>query len=211
MDKERFLTYKRLKKHIFERIFNMSSLPIFIKYLIVWLISMVPIVELRGAIPIAESLGLDIFIYYPIAIIGNMLPVPIIFLFARKVLEWGKDKKLIGKFFTWCLDKGEKGGEKLKKTAGNKGIFFALLIFVGIPLPGTGAWTGTLAASFLNLDFKTSISAVTLGVLLAGIIMSLGSKFVSVLGWPGLIAIIAIILVAIIISIILNKRKTVKK
>lgn len=189
----------------------MSSLPIFIKYLIVWLISMVPIVELRGAIPIAESLGLDIFIYYPIAIIGNMLPVPIIFLFARKVLEWGKDKKLIGKFFTWCLDKGEKGGEKLKKTAGNKGIFFALLIFVGIPLPGTGAWTGTLAASFLNLDFKTSISAVTLGVLLAGIIMSLGSKFVSVLGWPGLIAIIAIILVAIIISIILNKRKTAKK
>ena len=189
----------------------MSSLPIFIKYLIVWLISMVPIVELRGAIPIAESLGLDIFIYYPIAIIGNMLPVPIIFLFARKVLEWGKDKKLIGKFFTWCLDKGEKGGEKLKKTAGNKGIFFALLIFVGIPLPGTGAWTGTLAASFLNIDFKTSISAVTLGVLLAGIIMSLGSKFVSVLGWPGLIAIIAIILVAIIISIILNKRKTAKK
>lgn len=189
----------------------MSSLPIFIKYLIVWLISMVPIVELRVAIPIAESLGLDIFIYYPIAIIGNMLPVPIIFLFARKVLEWGKDKKLIGNFFTWCLDKGEKGGEKLKKTAGNKGIFFALLIFVGIPLPGTGAWTGTLAASFLNLDFKTSISAVTLGVLLAGIIMSLGSKFVSVLGWPGLIAIIAIILVAIIISIILNKRKTVKK
>ena len=189
----------------------MASLPLIVKYLIVFVISMVPIVELRGAIPIAESLGLDIFIYYPIAIIGNMLPVPIIFLFARKVLEWGKDKKLIGKFFTWCLDKGEKGGEKLKKTAGNKGIFFALLIFVGIPLPGTGAWTGTLAASFLNLDFKTSISAVTLGVLLAGIIMSLGSKFVSVLGWPGLIAIIAIILVAIIISIILNKRKTAKK
>ena len=189
----------------------MSSLPIFIKYLIVWLISMVPIVELRGAIPIAESLGLDIFIYYPIAIIGNMLPVPLIFLFARKVLEWGKDKKIIGKFFTWCREKGEKGGEKLKKTAGNKGIFFALLIFVGIPLPGTGAWTGTLAASFLNLDFKTSISAVTLGVILAGIIMSLGSKFVAVLGWPGLLAIIAIILVAIIISIILNKRKNTKK
>lgn len=189
----------------------MQSLPIAVKYLITFIVSMVPIIELRGAIPIAESLGLNIFLYYPIAIIGNMLPVPFIYLFARKVLEWGKDKKLIGKFFTWCLDKGEKGGEKLKKTAGNKGIFFALLIFVGIPLPGTGAWTGTLAASFLNLDFKTSISAVTLGVLLAGIIMSLGSKFVSVLGWPGLIAIIAIILVAIIISIILNKRKTVKK
>lgn len=185
----------------------MSSLPIIVKYLLVWLISMVPIVELRGAIPIAEGLGLNIFIYYPLAIIGNMLPVPIIYLFARKVLEWGKDKKIIGKFFTWCIEKGEKGGKKLKETAGNKGIFFALLLFVGIPLPGTGAWTGTLAASFLNLDFKTSISAVTLGVLLAGIIMSLGSKIVSILGWPGLLAIIAIILIIIVISIIKSKNR----
>ena len=95
----------------------MSSLPIFVKYLITFFISMVPIVELRGAIPIAESLGLNIFIYYPVAIIGNMLPVPIIYLFAIKGLEWGKDKKVIGKFFTWCLEKGEKGGEKLKETA----------------------------------------------------------------------------------------------
>ena len=128
----------------------------FIKYLIVFLVSMVPIVELRGAIPIAESMNLNIFAYYPIAIIGNMLPVPIIYLFARKILEWGKDKKFIGKFFTWCLEKGKKGGEKLKATAGNSGIFWALLLFVGIPLPGTGAWTGTLAASLLDLDFKTS-------------------------------------------------------
>ena len=147
----------------------MASLPLVVKYILVFLISMVPIVELRGAIPIAESLGLNIFLYYPIAIIGNMLPVPIIYLFARKVLEWGKDKKIIGKFFTWCLEKGEKGGEKLKKSAGNRGIFWALLIFVGIPLPGTGAWTGTLAASFLKLDFKTSIFAVTLGVLSSGV------------------------------------------
>ena len=185
----------------------MSSLPIIVKYLLVWLISMVPIIELRGAIPIAEGLGLNIFIYYPLAIIGNMLPVPIIYLFARKVLEWGKDKKIIGKFFTWCIKKGEKGGKKLKEIAGNKGIFFALLLFVGIPLPGTGAWTGTLAASFLNLDFKTSITAVTLGVLLAGIIMSLGSKIVSILGWPGLLAIIAVILIIIVISIIKSNKK----
>ena len=182
----------------------MSSLPLIVKYIIVALISMLPIVELRGAIPVAEGLGLNIFLYYPIAILFNMLPVPLIYLFARKILEWGKDKKIIGKLFTWCL---EKGGEKLKAAAGNKGIFFALLIFVGIPLPGTGAWTGTLAASFLNLDFKTSITAVALGVILAGIIMSLGSKFVAVLGWPGLIAIIAIIIVAVIISVFINKKK----
>lgn len=185
----------------------MATLPIVLKYLIVFFVSMVPIVELRGAIPIAESLGLNIFLYYPIAIIGNMLPVPIIYLFARKVLEWGKDKKIIGKFFTWCLEKGEKGGEKLKKSAGNNGIFWALLIFVGIPLPGTGAWTGTLAASFLNIDFKTSIAAVTLGVLLAGIIMSLGSKIVAILGWAGVIAIIAVLLIIIAVSVIIKKRK----
>lgn len=179
----------------------------FIKYLIVFLVSMVPIVELRGAIPIAESMNLNIFAYYPIAIIGNMLPVPIIYLFARKILEWGKDKKFIGKFFTWCLEKGKKGGEKLKATAGNSGIFWALLLFVGIPLPGTGAWTGTLAASLLDLDFKTSILAVSLGVILAGVIMSLGSKIVSIFGWPGVITIITIILVAIILSIVLKKKR----
>lgn len=185
----------------------MSSLPILVKYIIVGIISMVPIVELRGAIPIAEGLGLNIFLYYPIAIIGNMLPVPFIYLFARKILEWGKDKKLIGKFFTWCLQKGEKGGEKLKESTGNSGLFWALLLFVGIPLPGTGAWTGTLAASFLKIDFRTSITAIILGVLLAGIIMSFGSKIVSILGWPGLIAIIAVIVVAIVVSILLNKNK----
>lgn len=188
----------------------MAGLPIVVKYLIVFFVSMVPIVELRGAIPIAESLNLNIFLYYPIAIIGNMLPVPIIYWFARKVLEWGKDKKFIGKFFTWCLTKGEKGGEKLKSSAGNNGIFWALLIFVGIPLPGTGAWTGTLAASFLKLDFKTSITAVSLGVILAGIIMSLGSKIVSIFGWAGVIALIAVIVAIIIISVIVKKKKSKK-
>ena len=186
----------------------MSSLPVLVKYLIVFFVSMVPIVELRGAIPIAESLGLNIFLYYPVAIIGNLLPVPVIYLFARKVLEWGKDKKLTKKFFTWCLEKGEKGGKKLKESAGERGIFFALLIFVGIPLPGTGAWTGTLAASFLNLDFKTSVLAVSLGVVLAGIIMSLGSKIVSTLGWPGVFLIVGVLLAIIVISIIMKKKKS---
>ena len=186
----------------------MSSLPLLVRYIIVFVISMVPIVELRGAIPIAESLNLNIFLYYPIAIIGNMLPVPVIYLFARKVLEWGKDKKVIGGFFTWCLKKGEKGGKKLRKKAGEKGIFWALLLFVGIPIPGTGAWTGTLAASFLNIDFKTSIKAVMLGVILAGIIMSLGSKIVSTLGWLGLLLLILVILLIIFVPIIIRKHKS---
>lgn len=133
---------------------------------------MVPLIELRGAIPYAVGFNLPLIPSYIIAILGNMLPVPFIFLFARRILEWGKDKKVIGKFFTWCLVKGEKGGKKLQKSAG-KGLYWALLIFVGIPLPGTGAWTGTLAASILDMDFKKSTLAVMGGVVLAGIIMGI--------------------------------------
>lgn len=145
-----------------------------LNYMIVFLVSMVPLIELRGAIPYSRIMGLPLFQSYIVAIIGNMLPVPIIYLFARKVLEWGADKPMIGGFFTWCLEKGRRGGEKLQAKAG-KGLLWALLLFVGIPLPGTGAWTGTLAASLLDLDFKSSILAVMGGVLLAGIIMGLAS------------------------------------
>ena len=138
------------------------------KYIVIFIISMVPLVELRGAIPVAVLWGLNKPLSFAISIIGNMLPVPIIYLFARKVLEWGADKKFIGKFFTFCLKKGEKAGQKLTSKV-NRGAYFALFLFVGIPLPGTGAWTGTLAASILDLDFKKSVVAVMSGVILAGI------------------------------------------
>ena len=140
------------------------------KYLIVFIVSMIPLIELRGAIPYAVGFNLPIIPSYIIAIIGNMLPVPFIYLFARKILVWGKDKKVIGKFFRFCLDKGEKGGKKLEEKAKN-GLYIALLLFVGIPVPGTGAWTGTLAASILKMDFKKSVLAVIGGVILASIIM----------------------------------------
>ena len=140
------------------------------KYLTVFFVSMVPLIELRGAIPYGVIFGLPLWSTYIIAIIGNMIPVPFIFLFARKILEWGADKPVIGKFFTFCLEKGHKGGEKLKAKAG-RGLPWALLLFVGIPLPGTGAWTGTLAASLLDMDFRKSVLACMGGVLLAGCIM----------------------------------------
>lgn len=143
---------------------------ILVKYIIVFFVSMVPLIELRGAVPIAVGLGLNEFAGLAISVLGNMVPVPFIYLFARKVLEWGKDKKVIGKFFTWCLNKGERGGQKLEAKAG-RGLYWALFIFVGIPLPGTGAWTGTLAASMLKLDFKKTVLAVMGGVVLAGLIM----------------------------------------
>ena len=143
------------------------------KYLLAFLISMVPLIELRGGVPYAVLMGLDYWTALVVCAIGNMLPVPVIYFFARKVLIWGCDKKYIGKFFTYCIQKGERGGQKLVKRAGRNSLFLALLLFVGIPLPGTGAWTGTLAASFLNMGIKNTTLAVSLGVVLAGIIMGI--------------------------------------
>ena len=148
-----------------------------INYLVVFLISMVPLIELRGAIPYAVANNMPLLQSYIIAIIGNMIPMPIIFFFARRVLEWGKDKPVIGGFFTFCLEKGHKGGEKLKEKAGN-GLYVALFLFVGIPVPGTGAWTGSLAASILDMDFKKSVKATMAGVVLAGVIMGAGTKII---------------------------------
>ncbi|MBQ9828322.1 MAG: small multi-drug export protein [Lachnospiraceae bacterium] len=145
----------------------------FLSYLLTFLISMIPLVELRGAIPYGTLVAvppLPVLNAYIVAIIGNMLPVPFIFFFARKVLEWGSDKKYTARFFSWCLKKGHSGGEKLNEKAG-VGLYAALLIFVGIPLPGTGVWVGTLAASILDMDFKKSVIAVMGGVLMAGLII----------------------------------------
>ena len=154
------------------------------KYLICFLVSMVPLVELRGAIVMAVGMDLNYFTALTVCVIGNMLPVPIIYFFARKVLEWGRNKKYIGKFFSFCLEKGEKGGRKLTAWTDRGGLFIGLLLFVGIPIPGTGAWTGTLAASFLNMGIKSTALAVSLGVVLAGIIMGAASTGVfSVLGF----------------------------
>ena len=145
-----------------------------IKILTVFLVSMVPLIELRGAIPIGVGMGLDPWLVYVVAVLGNMLPVPFIYLFARKFLNWGKDKKLIGGICRFCLEKGEKGGRKLEEKAG-RGLVVALLLFVGIPLPGTGAWTGTLAGSILDMKFSHVLIACMGGVLLAGVIMWLAS------------------------------------
>ena len=143
-------------------------------YLFVFLVSMVPIIELRGAIPIGLGLGLPALPTYLVCVVGNMLPVPFIYLFARRFLIWGCDKPLIGGICKFFIVKGEKGGRKLEAKAG-RGLTLALLLFVGIPLPGTGAWTGTLAASILDMKFKDVLIACMGGVLLAGIIIGLAS------------------------------------
>lgn len=148
------------------------------KVLLVFLVSMVPLIELRGAIPIAigMDIGLPEWAVLIIALVGNIIPVPVIYLFAQKVLKWGQKCKIkwFKKFCNFCLEKGKKAGDKLLKKT-KAGVYVALFLFVAIPIPGTGAWTGTLAASILNLDFKKSMIAVILGVITAGLIMLLVS------------------------------------
>ena len=144
----------------------------FIHYLTAFFISMVPLIELRGAMVYAVGVGLPEIPALILCVIGNMLPVPFIYFFARKVLLWGADKKYTARFFRFCLEKGEHAGQKLVAKAGRGGLFLALMLFVGIPLPGTGAWTGALGASFLKMGIRSTALSVSLGVVIAGIIMT---------------------------------------
>lgn len=152
-------------------------------YLIIFLVSMVPIIELRGAMVYAVGYDLPYIPALIVCVLGNMVPVPFIYFFARKFLTWGAQRKYIGRICNYFLVKGERAGQKLVKATGRGGLFVSLMLFVGIPIPGTGAWTGTLGASFLNMGFKSTVLSVCLGVVIAGIIMALVSTGVfSVIG-----------------------------
>ena len=142
------------------------------KFLLIFFVSMVPLIELRGAIIMAVGMDLPYLPSLAICVLGNLLPVPVIYFFARKVLIWGAHRKYIGKFFTFCIEKGEKGGQKLVEKTGRGGLFIALFLFVGIPLPGTGAWTGALVASLLNIRMKVAFPVILGGVVIAGIIVT---------------------------------------
>lgn len=146
-----------------------------LKYLAVFLLSMVPLAELRLSVPVAIGLGINHIPAIAICVCGNILPVPFIYFFARKLLTWGSQRPYIGKICRAILAKGERAGQKLVARTGRYGLFIALLLFVGIPLPGTGAWTGTLAASFLDMGIKSTAVSVSLGVILAGCIMAIAS------------------------------------
>ncbi len=149
------------------------------KYLVVFLVSMVPIVELRGSVGLAINehfMGPAIPYWQalPLCVIGNMIPVPFIYFFARRFLTWGANQRFIGRICRFFLVKGEKAGKKLTRSGQRRGgLFVAMMIFVGIPIPGTGAWTGTLGASFLDMGFKSTVLSVCLGVIISGCIMAL--------------------------------------
>ena len=140
------------------------------KELCVFFCSMIPIIELRGAIPLGAALGLPLWQSYLISVVGNMLPVPIILLFVKKVLEFmsGCKIKLFNKVANWVYAKAEKNRAKIEKYS-----FWGVAIFVGIPLPMTGAWTGTLVAAIIDMKFFKAVISALIGVLAAGVIMSL--------------------------------------
>lgn len=137
------------------------------KELIVFLISMIPILELRGGLIAAAILGVDWAVAFPICVIGNMLPIPFILLFIRKILDWLKKFKAFKKITDWIDRKAEKGSKKIQKYE-----LLGLTLFVGIPLPGTGAWTGALVANAINMKMKKSLPCVFVGVIMAGLIIS---------------------------------------
>ena len=140
------------------------------KELCVFFCSMLPIIELRGAIPMGAVFGLPWWQTYLIAIVGNMLPVPIILLFVKSVLNWmAKCRvKLFNKIANKMFEKAEKNREKIEKYA-----FWGLTLFVAIPLPATGAWTGTLVAALFDMKFWKSLLAALIGVMIAGVVMTL--------------------------------------
>ncbi len=144
---------------------NFASSP-FGKEIIVFVISLLPILELRGGLLAAGALNLNPFIAYPIAIIANLLPIPFILMFLTPIFNWMKKTKL----FKGMVEKLEKKAEK-NKGKFEKGEFLALILFVGIPVPGTGAWTGALIASVLGMNKKKAMIAITIGVFMASIIM----------------------------------------
>lgn len=136
------------------------------KRILVFIISLMPILELRGGLLAAELLGLDPVSSYIISVVGNILPVPFILWFMAKILDWMRNSKHFKKIALWLDKKVEKNKSKIEKVG-----FWGLVIFIGIPLPGTGAWTGCLVASVLEMDKKKSFLAALLGVLMASIIM----------------------------------------
>jgi uncharacterized membrane protein len=131
---------------------------------------MVPIIELRGAIPMGAALDIPFHINYLVSVVGNMIPVPFILLFIRHVLHWMKKVPKLDKIALWIENKADKNKAKVLKYA-----TFGLYVFVALPLPGTGAWTGALVAAMLDMRMKKSIPAIFLGVMTAGVIMTLAS------------------------------------
>ncbi len=138
--------------------------------LVIFIISMIPILELRGGLIAASLLKVPITVAVPICIIGNVIPVPFILLFIRQVFKWFRHVPVIGKIIEKLESRALGKSDSIRKYE-----FWGLVLFVGVPLPGTGAWTGSLIAALLEVDFKKAILAVLIGIAMATVIMSIVS------------------------------------
>ena len=178
---------------ILERIGEfLASLP---RELYVFIISILPLIELRGAIPVGAALGLEWYFNLPLAIVGNLLPIPFILLFITKIFDWMAKFKIFRPIIEWLRKKADKHSSRVLgedaeiNDASRKmpiGIFIGLMMFVALPIPGTGAWSGALVAALFNLPKKQSMLAITIGVLICGVIMTLASY--GVLGFLAFLA-----------------------
>lgn len=147
---------------------------------VVFIISMIPILELRGGLIAASILEIPIVRAIPFCIVGNIVPIPFILLFIKKILKWMQNIKGLRVIANWLEKKATKKSDALKK-----GEFWGLALFVGIPLPGTGAWTGSLIASLFDVNIKKAVLAELLGIVIATIIMSILSYGLLdvIMGW----------------------------
>lgn len=161
--------------------------------LYVFLISVLPLIELRGAVPVGAALGIPFYINAPLSIIGNLLPIPLILIFITKIFDWMAKFKIFRPIIEWLRKKADKHSKKVLKEKDSEGtadldsiepirprgmsagVFIALMLFVALPVPGTGAWSGALVAALFNLPKRQSFISIALGVLICGIIMSLAS------------------------------------
>lgn len=151
-------------------IFGGASSSLIMKYVIVFLISLMPILELRGGLIAAALLDIKPLPAYIICIIGNLIPIPLILWFLDYVFDFMKKHNIMKKFVLFCERKGKEKQESIEKYG-----FWGLVLFIGVPLPGTGAWTGCLIATLLRMDKKKAFLAAILGVIMASIIMMLVS------------------------------------
>jgi len=147
---------------------TLQSLSFGQQVLLVFAISMVPVIELRGALPMAAAIGMDWKVALPVILFGNLLPAPFILLFIRKIFEWLKTRTRLGGFVERLEKKGERNKDRILKYE-----FWGLCVFVAIPLPGTGAWTGALIAALLGMRVKKALPSLAIGVLSAGIILTI--------------------------------------
>lgn len=184
---------------------SMGGIP---SWLVVVIISMLPIFELRGGIPAGVALGMPVWKAALIAVAGNMLPIPFILWFLGPLSEWlSKHSRIMDRFFTWLFARTRRNHTK----SFERWREFALVLFVAIPLPITGAWTGAAAAFVFDIPFWSALPLIFIGVVIAAVIVSLATSFSFLLGWQGSLVFFALLTGALVYIFLRARKESVKE